>query len=86
VANLDIPLLAIRAQAEAIEPEKPQPTEPARPAAMKPVATVMDDQVRRHQQIETQMEFRKAAGAESQEELDFDIASLRRKRDYDLDI
>ena len=76
VAQMDLTELALRAQqADA----RPKP-EPERLVSMRPVATVMDDQVKEHERQESQVILRKAVGAEVTQELQFDLGILNERK------
>lgn len=74
-ANMDLTDLTIRAMADAAE----QRPEPERPAAIRPLPTVFDRQVTEHVRLDLHKKVRKAAGAEStQQVLDIDLAAPRK--------
>lgn len=74
IANTDLTSLTIAAMAE----RTVEPTKPDTPAAIKPVATVMDQNIKLHRTLVNQKKVRRAAGGESvthvaELTLDYDI-------------
>jgi len=79
-ANMDLTSLTIKAQQQAIiEAErKRQEAAAAQAVGLRPVTTPLDGQVELHEKLNKRRRAQKAAGAEGLEELDMDLASIKR--------
>jgi transposase InsO family protein len=76
IANMDLPTLTRRAMAAA---NAKTPPPPAVGRSLRPVATVMDDQVAEHIKHELRKTVKRASGSEQTEVLDFDFSLLKPK-------